>query len=73
MSRHLLPFSITGMSLNLYLSTILCLSFDIWIAGKVVRFLLEEHGDQKLVGQEKLSHSKAKLIYDILDAHPETY
>ena len=47
--------------------------FDIWIAGKVVRCLLEEHGDQKLVGQETLSHSKAKLIYDILDAHPETY
>ena len=47
--------------------------FDIWIAGKVVRCLLEEHGDQKLVGQEKLSHFKSKLIYDILDAHRETY
>ena len=47
--------------------------FDIWIAGKVIRCLLEEHGGQRLVGQEKLSNFKAKLIYDILDAHPETY
>lgn len=38
-----------------------------------MRSLLKQHGDQKLVGQQKLSDSKAKILYDILDAHPEVY
>ena len=47
--------------------------FSIWIAGEVMRSLLEQHSEQKLQGQEQLSGSKAKIIYDILDAHPELY
>ena len=38
-----------------------------------MRSLLQQHGDQKLSGQEKLSNTKADTIYKILDANPETY
>lgn len=47
--------------------------FSIWIAGQVMKSLLAMHGEAKLAGQEELSNSKAKLIYDILDANPEIY
>ena len=47
--------------------------FSIWIAGQVMKSLLSQHGDAKLAGQESLSAAKAKIIYDILDANPETY
>lgn len=47
--------------------------FSIWIAGQVMRSLISTHGSKKLVGQEEVSNAKAKMIYDILDAHPETY
>ena len=47
--------------------------FSIWIAGEVMRCLLATHEDSKLKGQELVSNAKAKLIYDILDTHPETY
>lgn len=35
--------------------------------------LLASHGSQKLAGQEELSNAKAKIIYDILDAHSDVY
>lgn len=38
-----------------------------------MRALLSTHGPQKLAGQEKLSNAKAEIIYDILDAHSDTY
>ncbi len=47
--------------------------FSIWIAGEVMRSLISTHGAQKLSGQEDLSNTKAKIIYDILDAHPDVY
>lgn len=45
--------------------------FSIWIAGEVMRSLLKHHGE--LGGQEKLSNTKAKILYQVLDAHPDTY
>ena len=38
-----------------------------------MRSLLNQHGSQKLDGQEKLSNAKAEAIYNILDAHPQIY
>ena len=45
--------------------------FSIWIAGEVTRALLKKHGN--IDGQERVSNEKAKILYSILDAHPETY
>ncbi|KAL8685464.1 MAG: hypothetical protein Q9218_007743 [Villophora microphyllina] len=47
--------------------------FSIWIAGEVMRGLLETHGEKGVAGQEKLANEKAKMIYDVLDRHPEVY
>lgn len=47
--------------------------FSLWIAGEVMRSLISTHGAQKLSGQEELSNAKAKIIYDILDTHPDVY
>ncbi|RCI07709.1 hypothetical protein L249_5717 [Ophiocordyceps polyrhachis-furcata BCC 54312] len=46
--------------------------FDVYIAGLVLRKLLATFPD-KVAGQEALSATKAKLIYDALDAYPEVY
>lgn len=35
--------------------------------------LLTTHKSDKLAGQEKVANAKARVIYDILDAHPEVY
>ena len=47
--------------------------FSIWIAGEVMRSLISTHSTKKLAGQEELSNSKAKKLYDTLDAHLDTY
>ncbi|KAL8704137.1 MAG: hypothetical protein Q9201_002687 [Fulgogasparrea decipioides] len=47
--------------------------FSIWIAGEVMRGLLETHGDRGLAGQEQLADEKAGIIYDVLDRHPDVY
>ncbi|KAL8637526.1 MAG: hypothetical protein Q9228_005211 [Teloschistes exilis] len=47
--------------------------FSIWIAGEVMRGLLHTHGEKGLAGQEALANQKAKIIYDVLDRHPEVY
>ncbi|KAL8668923.1 MAG: hypothetical protein Q9168_006465 [Polycauliona sp. 1 TL-2023] len=47
--------------------------FSIWIAGEVMRGLLETHKDRQLEGQEELANKKAKQIYDVLDMHPDVY
>lgn len=47
--------------------------FGIWIAGEVMKSLIATHGESKLAGQEEISNAKAKIIYDTLDANPETY
>ena len=36
-----------------------------------MRSLLKQHGT--LDGQEKLSNAKAKILYQVLDANPDTY
>lgn len=47
--------------------------FSIWIAGEVMRGLLHTHGEKGLAGQEALANQKAKIIYDVLNRHPEVY
>ncbi|KAL8832980.1 MAG: hypothetical protein Q9170_004596 [Blastenia crenularia] len=47
--------------------------FSIWIAGEVMRGLLETHKEKGVAGQEELANQKAKILYDVLDAHPEVY
>ncbi|RDA90062.1 hypothetical protein CP533_2378 [Ophiocordyceps camponoti-saundersi (nom. inval.)] len=45
---------------------------DVYIAGLVLRKLLATYPD-KVAGQEAVSATKAKLLYDALDAYPEVY
>ena len=47
--------------------------FSIWIAGEVMRGLLETHKDRQLGGQEEVANTKAKRIYDVLDKYPDIY
>jgi len=47
--------------------------FDVWIAGQVIAGLLQTYGAKKVSGQEEVSVKKAKLLYDTLDKHPQTY
>ncbi|KAL8801957.1 MAG: hypothetical protein Q9182_004138 [Xanthomendoza sp. 2 TL-2023] len=47
--------------------------FSIWIAGEVMRGLLETHKTRQLAGQEELANSKAEQIYGALDRHPDVY
>ncbi|KAL8767706.1 MAG: hypothetical protein Q9209_005886 [Squamulea sp. 1 TL-2023] len=47
--------------------------FSIWIAGEVMRGLLETHKDRQLVGQEEMANIKARQIYDVLDKYPDVY
>ncbi|KAL8966318.1 MAG: hypothetical protein Q9183_003423 [Haloplaca sp. 2 TL-2023] len=47
--------------------------FSIWIAGEVMRGLLATHGDKGLAGQEELANKKAKILYNVLDSHPDVY
>ncbi|KAI4252555.1 MAG: hypothetical protein L6R42_007909, partial [Xanthoria sp. 1 TBL-2021] len=47
--------------------------FSIWIAGEVMRGLLETHKDRQLAGQEELANTKAKQIYDVLDRYLDVY
>ncbi|KAL9102282.1 MAG: hypothetical protein Q9163_002551 [Psora crenata] len=47
--------------------------FSIWIAGEVMRGLLAMHGDKKVAGQEFVTNEKARLLYDILDKHPDVF
>ncbi|RFU34034.1 hypothetical protein B7463_g2287, partial [Scytalidium lignicola] len=46
--------------------------FDVFIAGQVVKRLLEIFPD-KVNGQQALAEKKAKLIYDALDENPAFY
>lgn len=45
---------------------------SVYIAGQVLKNLLATFPD-KVDGQQALAEKKAKLIYDALDAHPESY
>lgn len=45
---------------------------SVYIAGQVLKKLLNTYPN-RVAGQEQVSAQKAKLIYDALDAHPDTY
>ena len=47
--------------------------FDVWIAGQVMSRLVQTYGAKKIAGQEEVSGQKAKLLYDVLDRHPDVY
>lgn len=47
-------------------------SYSVYVAGLVLKKLLNTYPD-KVNGQEAVSKKKAQLIYDALEAHPETY
>ncbi|KAI4230917.1 MAG: hypothetical protein L6R40_007901 [Gallowayella cf. fulva] len=47
--------------------------FSIWIAGEVMRGLLDTHKSRQLAGQEELANTKAEQIYEVLDRHPDVY
>ena len=47
--------------------------FSIWIAGQVMRGLQSTYGSAGLAGQEAVSNQKAKILYCILDGHPDLY
>lgn len=47
--------------------------FDVYIAGQVVKGQLQMYPNDKIDGQEKVSNSKAALIYAALDDYPEIY
>ena len=46
---------------------------DVWIAGQVMSNLLKTHGAAKVSGQETIANTKAKKIYDVLDARSDVY
>lgn len=46
-------------------------TFAIYVTGLVCKWLEEEMGG--LAPMEQLNRSKAKLLYDVIDAHPEFY
>lgn len=43
-----------------------------YVAGKVLNRLLQTYPD-KVAGQQAVTEQKAKLIYDAIEAFPETY
>lgn len=46
---------------------------SVYIAGQVVKGQLQMYPNDKIDGQEKVSNSKAALIYAALDDYPEIY
>ncbi|CAH0039234.1 unnamed protein product [Clonostachys solani] len=46
--------------------------FDVYIAGQVLKKLLQTYSD-KVEGQQAVSQKKAALIYGALEAYPEVY
>lgn len=47
--------------------------FDVWIAGGVMRSLLDTFGEKKIAGQEDVSKQKSDLLYGMLDKFPKVY
>ncbi|GAB1312195.1 Phosphoserine transaminase [Madurella fahalii] len=46
--------------------------FDVYIAGRVLKRLLQHYPD-KVLGQQAVSEEKARLIYQALEAYPDIY
>ncbi|KAI6089503.1 phosphoserine aminotransferase [Hypoxylon rubiginosum] len=47
--------------------------FDVYIAGQVLKKMLNVFPENKVDGQEAVANQKAKIIYDALEAHPGVY
>ena len=47
--------------------------FNLYVATLVLQRLVSTFGDKKVAGQEEIANQKAKLIYDTLDAYPDSY
>jgi phosphoserine aminotransferase len=47
--------------------------FDVWIAGQVMKGLVEAYGSKKIAGQEEVSKEKADTVYNVLDKYSEVY
>ncbi|KAF2085749.1 phosphoserine aminotransferas-like protein [Saccharata proteae CBS 121410] len=47
--------------------------FDVWVAGQVMKGLVEAFGDKKIAGQEQISNEKAALLYGVLEKYPQIY
>jgi len=46
---------------------------EVWIAGQVMKRLVDEYGAKKIEGQEEISNQKAHLIYETLDTLSGVY
>jgi phosphoserine aminotransferase len=46
--------------------------YSVYIAGQVLKRLLQQHPD-KVQGQQAISKEKARLIYGALEAYPDIY
>ncbi|EHY56894.1 Phosphoserine aminotransferase [Exophiala dermatitidis] len=47
--------------------------FNLYVATVVLQMLVSTFGPRKVSGQEEIANKKAALIYNALDAHPDTY
>lgn len=47
--------------------------FNLYVATLVLQSLVKSFGDKKVSGQEEIANRKAKLLYDTLDAHTNTF
>ncbi|KZF21392.1 aminotransferase, class V family protein [Xylona heveae TC161] len=47
--------------------------FNLWIAGRVMKKLVDDYKGKGLAGQEEISHRKAEAIYGALDKYPNVY
>ena len=65
-------FSISTIASNNSLYNTLPI-FNLYVATLVLQSLVSTYGAKKISGQEDLSAQKAKLIYETLDAHSNTY
>ncbi len=46
---------------------------EVWIAGQVMKRLVDEYGVKRIHGQEEMANQKAQLIYKTLDALSDVY
>lgn len=47
--------------------------FNLYVATLVLQSLVSRFGSKKVAGQEEVANQKSQLLYDTLDAHPDTY
>lgn len=47
--------------------------FNLYVATLVLQQLVSTYGAKKVSGQEEVAGRKAKILYDTLDANPQTY